>query len=117
MLKRVRLKNFSCYEDQEVVFTDGRGTVKHKVFLLGENGSGKTKFLESFAFLKKITMGLMINERFDNTKFRFEHEIDRFNLKDDIDYFTMIGKKKKMSLEFDFQLEGSHLSYYIEEFF
>lgn len=114
MLKRVRLKNFSCYEDQEVVFTDGRGTVKQKVFLLGENGSGKTKFLESFAFFKKITMGLMINERFDNTDFRFEHEIDRFNLKDDIDYFTMIGKKRKMSLEFDFQLEGSHLSYYIE---
>ena len=75
MIKRIHLKNFSCFEKQEVVFADGRGTIKQKVFLVGENGSGKTALLESIAFIKKLTTSLLVNDRLENHNFRFDIQL------------------------------------------
>ncbi|CAM3562131.1 ATP/GTP-binding protein [Erysipelothrix urinaevulpis] len=111
MIKRLHLKNFSCFEDQEVVFTDGRGTIKQKVFVVGENGSGKTALLESFAFIKKLTMGLLINDHLNHYNFKHAHSIEAFNLVEEVNGFKTIGFNHSMSLEYEFLINGDSLVY------
>lgn len=55
MLVDITLKNFLCFKEINFNFAGGYDKAKHLVAMYGENGAGKSCFVESINFLKHIT--------------------------------------------------------------
>ncbi len=52
MLKRMRLKNFKCFDDITLDLSGPRGKPERCALIYGENGSGKTNMVLALAFLR-----------------------------------------------------------------
>lgn len=94
MYTYVKLKNFKSLVDFKADFTSKKDTPKKLIVIYGENGAGKTNFIESFNVLSKIIKGEEI--RYITSKYK------------------TIETPENMLLEFGFKLNGKNGVYRIE---
>lgn len=50
-LKKIRIKNFRCFEDVTFSFGDEKSVSPNMIIIVGENGTGKTALLDSIAIV------------------------------------------------------------------
>ena len=127
MFTYVKLKNYKSLVDFEVDLTDSKNNPKKMVVIYGENGAGKTNFINAFSTLSetintKIYKNLIdefMEKNLDkkNNNLEILNEFIRNNFKfieDIINDSKTIDSKENMSLEFGFKLNGKYGKYYIE---
>lgn len=126
MFTYVKLKNYKSLVDFEVDLTDNKKNPKKIVIIYGENGAGKTNFINAFSTLSetintKIYKNLIdkfIEKNLDKKdNLEILNEFIKNNLRsieDIINDAKTIDSKENMSLEFGFRLNGKDGKYYIE---
>lgn len=130
MFTYVKLKNYKSLVDFEVDLTDSKNNPKKMVVIYGENGAGKTNFINAFSTLsetintkiyKNIIDKFMEKKLYDkddkrNIKLIINKIIkDNFkSIEDIINNAKTIDSKENISLEFGFKLNGKYGKYYIE---
>ncbi|WP_157151113.1 ATP/GTP-binding protein [Brachyspira sp. SAP_772] len=130
MFTYVRLKNYKSLVDFEVDLTSSKNNPKKMIIIYGENGAGKTNFINAFFTLfetlntkiYKTAIDKFMLENSDDKKNKKELEFffnkvlkDNFkNLDTIIEKSKTIGSKDNMVLEFGFKLNGKNGVYYIE---
>lgn len=102
MFTKVELNNFLAFDHIDVNLRTKRFESKPLVLLFGENASGKTSFIKSFAFLKQSMELLLFNRTFETrTKSLFENQYcpqDLANLVEE-HYHRFSSKEMKVSFE------------------
>lgn len=107
MFGSVFLRNFRCFDSERVVFKNGRGSVKDRIYLFGDNGSGKTSLLISLAFFRKLSDGYTINQIHNNRKTsKYEHKVPHFNLTDEVKANFRINAQAPMVLVYEIIVDG-----------
>ncbi|AEM21361.1 conserved hypothetical protein [Brachyspira intermedia PWS/A] len=127
MFTYVKLKNYKSLVDFEVDLTSSKNNPKKMIIIYGENGAGKSNFIDSFFTLfdtlntkiYKTAVDEFMSETSDDKKeleFFFNKVLkDNFkNLDTIIEKSKTIGSKDNMVLEFGFKLNGKNGVYYIE---
>ncbi|MBW5383468.1 AAA family ATPase [Brachyspira pilosicoli] len=127
MFTYVKLKNYKSLVDFEVDLTSSKNNPKKMIIIYGENGAGKSNFIDSFFTLfdtlntkiYKTAVDKFMSETSDDKKeleFFFNKVLkDNFkNLDTIIEKSKTIGSKDNMVLEFCFKLNGKNGVYYIE---
>ena len=127
MFTYVKLKNYKSLVDFEVDLTSSKNNPKKMIIIYGENGAGKTNFINAFFTLfdtlntkiYKTAVDKFMSETSDDKKeleFFFNKVLkDNFkNLDTIIEKSKTIGSKDNMVLEFGFKLNGKNGVYYIE---
>ncbi|WP_020003840.1 AAA family ATPase [Brachyspira innocens] len=130
MFTYVKLKNYKSLVDFEVDLTSSKNNPKKMIIIYGENGAGKTNFINAFFTLfetlntriYKTAVDEFMLENSDNKKDKKELEfflnrIIKYNFKNldaIIEESKTIGSKDNMILEFGFKLNGKNGVYYIE---
>lgn len=126
MFTYVKLKNYKSLVDFEVDLTDSKNNPKKMVIIYGENGAGKTNFINAFSTLSetintkvyKNIIDKFIEKNLDEKdNVEILNEFIKNNLKnieDIINNSKTIDSKENMSLEFGFKLNGKYGKYYIE---
>ncbi|WIH87356.1 AAA family ATPase [Brachyspira pilosicoli] len=127
MFTYVKLKNYKSLVDFEVDLTSSKNNPKKMIIIYGENGAGKSNFIDSFFTLfdtlntkiYKTAVDKFMSETSDDKKeleFFFNKVLkDNFkNLDTIIEKSKTIGSKDNMVLEFGFKLNGKNGVYYIE---
>lgn len=126
MFTYVKLKNYKSLVDFEVDLTDSKNNPKKMVIIYGENGAGKTNFINAFFTLfetlntkvyKRIIDEFMEKKLDEKDNVEILNEFIKNNLKnieDIINDSKTIDSKENMSLEFGFKLNGKYGKYYIE---
>lgn len=103
----VKLKNFKSLVDFEVQFPKNRKLI----LIYGENGVGKSNFVEAFNVLKKLATCKPVDSESEEDTELFRTP----NLKKIIESCkTLNSEGKNMLLSFEFNLEGKRGSYSIE---
>lgn len=132
MFTYIKLKNFMSFKNTTFNFTDGNKGVKKFISIYGENGSGKTHFVNSIEFLYKITNSFNINMiNFQKNLTNLEgllksvdiEELSRlidlnstpYNFSDIFKDYRMIDCDENTYIEYGFQING-YKGYYIIEF-
>lgn len=77
-IKSLELKNFRCYEDKQIEFTDNSGQIQMLNVIIGDNGAGKTTILEGIAkgfipILRTINKQVTLGEDFKDISFNDMH--------------------------------------------
>lgn len=112
MFGSVRLVNFRCFDDINVSLKNKRGSLKPNIYLFGENSSGKSSFLLSFAYLKTITEGYRINYELKvRNECVQEFEVNPFVLKDEYAKHKRKNSIGDMRLEFEAVIDGKQYFY------
>ena len=130
MFTYVKLKNYKSLVDFEVDLTSSKNNPKKMIIIYGENGAGKTNFINSFFTLfdtlntkiYKTALDKFILEKIKNKEDEKELEFlfnkmvkENFKILNDIiEDSKTIGSKDNMVLEFGFKLNGKNGVYYIE---
>ena len=127
MFTYVKLKNYKSLVDFEVNLTSSKNNPKKMIIIYGENGAGKSNFIDSFFTLfdtlntkiYKTAIDEFMSETSEDKKeleFFFNKVLkDNFkNLDTIIEKSKTIGSKDNMVLEFGFKLNGKNGVYYIE---
>lgn len=127
MFTYVKLKNYKSLVDFEVDLTSSKNNPKKMIIIYGENGAGKSNFIDSFFTLfdtlntkiYKTAVDEFMSETSDDKKeleFFFNKVLkDNFkNLDTIIEKSKTIGSKDNMVLEFGFKLNGKNGVYHIE---
>ena len=126
MFTYVKLKNYKSLVDFEVDLTDSKNNPKKMVIIYGENGAGKTNFINAFSTLsetintkvyKNIIDKLIEKNLDEKDNVEILNEFIKNNLKnieDIINDSKTIDSKENISLEFGFKLNGKYGKYYIE---
>lgn len=84
MFGAIHLKNFRCFEDTSIDFKNGRGVINSRVYLFGDNASGKTSILQAFLFLKQNLTSLADYKDFGRSFKQVVRRNFRHNAKDDL---------------------------------
>ena len=115
MFTRVKLKNFKCFQEVDVSFSNRRGTVKPRIVVTGNTGSGKSSFIASFVFLKNLFDGYYISQLDDSNRIH-KDKYPKLNLS-----CPALFRQIKPALTtgttevvFEFVLEGREYGYEIE---
>lgn len=122
MIKYVRLKNFKSFGDTSFDFTNSNKTPKKLIGIYGENGSGKSNFIQSISFLMHslITLSFQnnINKMLDEKQVALnEKDIKQYiinsreSLSDEINECKTIGTTNDMEMLFVFDVEGKEAYY------
>ena len=127
MFTYVKLKNYKSLIDFEVDLTDSKNNPKKMVIIYGENGAGKTNFINAFSTLSEIINTKIYKNLIDefmekkldkkNNNLEILNEFIKNNFKfieDIINDAKTIDSKENTSLEFGFKLNGKYGKYYIE---
>ncbi|TVL54782.1 AAA family ATPase [Brachyspira hyodysenteriae] len=130
MFTYVKLKNYKSLVDFEVDLTSSKNNPKKMIIIYGENGAGKSNFIDAFFTLfdtlntkiYKTALDKFMSENSDDKKNKKELEFffnkvlkDNFkNLDTIIEKNKTIGSKDNMVLEFSFKLNGKNGIYHIE---
>ena len=56
MYGSIKLKNFRCFDNHEIIFRDGRNKLLNNIHFIGENATGKSSILSAFSFIKELTL-------------------------------------------------------------
>lgn len=126
MFTRIKLKNFKSLLDFEVEFNKNRKLI----LIYGENGVGKSNFIDAFSSLRKLVTGrpFDVDDFLELTNLKLQHDIsidvdaevitDLFkmsNLKRIIEACKTINSEgENMLLSFDFVVRGKKGFYSIE---
>lgn len=130
MFTYVKLKNYKSLVDFEVDLTDSKNNPKKMVIIYGENGAGKTNFINAFFTLFE-TLNTKVYKRIidEFMEKKLDNKNDKRNIKliinkivkdnfksieDIINDAKTIDSKENVSLEFGFKLNGKYGKYYIE---
>lgn len=133
MFTYVKLKNYKSLVDFEVDLTSSKNNPKKMIIIYGENGAGKTNFINAFFTLfntlstkiYKTVLDKFMLEKMKNKDDEKELEllINKMlkenlkildNITDIIEETKTIGSKDNMILEFGFKLDGKNGLYHIE---
>lgn len=124
MFTYVKLKNYKSLVDFEVDLTDSKNNPKKMVIIYGENGAGKTNFINSFYTLSQTIITKFYKNNIDETiekKAYKKNDVEIFNeiiknnsIENIINEAKTIDTKGNLSLEFGFKLNGKYGKYYIE---
>lgn len=133
MFTYVKLKNYKSLVDFEVDLTSSKNNPKKMIIIYGENGAGKTNFINAFFTLfdtlstkiYKKALDKFILEKIKNKEDEEELEllVNKMvkedlkildNISDIIEETKTIGSKDNMVLEFGFKVNGKNGVYYIE---
>ncbi|MEI0702055.1 AAA family ATPase, partial [Brachyspira intermedia] len=139
MFTYVKLKNYKSLVDFEVDLTSSKNNPKKMIIIYGENGAGKSNFIDAFftlldflntkidnngnveqikdkaSDLNKIINNKVINEDYNFLKIILTFLKEQFKTLDSIiKESKTIGSKDNMVLEFGFKLNGKNGIYYIE---
>lgn len=127
MFTGIRLKNFKSLVDFEVKFPKNRKLI----LIYGENGVGKSNFIDAFNTLRKLVMckPIEIEDILELERIKQDRDLDNIDINDEvsIDLFrvsnlkriiesckTLNSEGENMSLSFEFNLNGKKGSYSIE---
>ena len=66
MFTYIKLKNYKSLIELEVDLTKKENVPKKLISIYGENGVGKSNFVDSFYTLKKFTNSKIINKNFES---------------------------------------------------
>lgn len=121
MFTGLRLKNYKSLFDFEVDFTKGKNLAKRIVLVYGENGIGKSCFVEAFYTLYKMCNTRSRRETsniFDNVdipEYRRQYLYESYsNITRIIQESKSIDSNDNMLLEFEFLIDGKKGIYAIE---
>lgn len=130
MFTYIKLKNYKSLVDFEVDLTSSKNNPKKMIIIYGENGAGKTNFINAFFTLfdtlntkiYKTALDEFMLKNSDDKKNEKKLELffNKFlkynfkNLDTIIEESKTIGSKDNMILEFGFKLDGKNGVYYIE---
>lgn len=130
MFTYVKLKNYKSLVDFEVNLKDSKNNPKKMVIIYGENGAGKTNFINAFFTLfetlnTKVYKNIIdefMGKKLDNKNYKKNIKLiinkiikDNFKtIEDIISDAKTIDSEENMSLEFGFKLNGKYGKYYIE---
>lgn len=119
MFRYIKAKNFLSFKDVEFNFIGTKDTAKDNIFIYGENGSGKSNFVNSIVFLRK-TIDSFLNpftkERIDDLlKTGLPQDIIT-QLSAEMDILEQAKRCKMLdsnetSIEYGFSI-GDHKGYY-----
>lgn len=125
MFTYIRLQNFLSFKDTTFDFRDGQKKVKKFIAIYGENGSGKSNFIYSLAFLRetidsfldqmrlnKIVEQLKGKESYFEKMHFYSRYLDNSNM---LKEARMIGAKEPTRIEYGFEY-ASHRGSYILSF-
>ena len=125
MFTYIKLKNFLSFKEVEFDFRDGNKGAKKFVSIYGENGSGKTNFVDSIAFLCNSVYSLSFAKEIDEVieyakkEKVSEHLIEMFvsnrNILKQANRCRMVDCDESTYVEYGFKLKG-HEGYYVLEF-
>lgn len=132
MFTNIKLKNFKSFKDVEINMQSKKKDPKSLIVVYGINGSGKTTISQAFLTLKRtmetMQYKVMLKDLLDEKiappeEIPLKPEImmqilkSRFlqnGIESIIDEYKMIDSNENLSLEFEFMINGSLGSYYIE---
>ncbi len=130
MFTYVKLKNYKSLVDFEVNLTSSKNNPKKMIIIYGENGAGKSNFINAFFTLfdtlntkiYKTALDKFMLEKIKSKDDEKELELlfnkmvkENFKILDDIiKESKTIDSKYNMVLEFGFKLNGKNGIYYIE---
>lgn len=126
MIRYVKLYNYKSLKDLTVDFTKTIGNPKNLVLIYGENGVGKTNFVNSFYTLDDLINTRYYIDRFQGIMEDLRHkklpdeliaDIVKNNVKDIkgiIKSSKTIESEENMVLEYGFQINGKNGMYRIE---
>ena len=127
MFTGIKLKNFKSLVDFEVKFPRNRKLV----IIYGENGVGKSNFIDAFSILRKLVTGrpFDVDDFLELANLKFNHGLSNIDMDAEVitDLFktsnlkriiesckTINSEGENMVLSFDFTLRGKKGSYIIE---
>lgn len=128
MFTFVKLKNFMSIQDAFFDFSATKKTVKRFIALYGENGSGKSNFVNSISFLRRSIESFQMAESFAKLQDAFtEKEMSyelfndflgdfmrfRLNFSAYMEDCRMIDCEDETRLEYGFQIDNHHGTYEI----
>lgn len=102
-LKSVKVKNFKSLMNLSKEFKNSKK--ERLIIIYGENGIGKTNFVEINRFLRELTTNLYIIN---------EPKSDINNIKQLINLYKTIGSDENLEVEMIFQSNKYELYYYVE---
>ncbi|MFV0527798.1 MAG: AAA family ATPase [Lachnospiraceae bacterium] len=125
MFTYIKLKNFMSFNDVTIDFKNSNKEVKNFIAIYGENGSGKSNFVNSIDLLRRSIDPFNMMGNFDKVqKLISEKELpqeileivlDNLNILQYIDRCRMIDNQEKTTVEYGFRI-GNHEGYYILAF-
>jgi AAA15 family ATPase/GTPase len=125
MFTYIKLKNFMSFNDVTIDFKNSNKDVKNFVAIYGENGSGKSNFVNSIDLLRRSVDSFDMMGNFEKVqkligKKELPQEIlemvlNNFNVLQYIDRCRMIDSEEDTTVEYGFRI-GNHEGYYILSF-
>lgn len=120
MFTGITLKNYKSLFDFSADFTKGRVGTKNMILIYGENGIGKSCFVDAFYTLHQLLFTRTIREKFssisdnESTSFMKKYLGDRYDIIDIINENKSIGSTENMIMQFDFILGDKKGTYIVE---
>lgn len=107
MLAKVYTENYRNLQDGVISLRNRKGAVKQFIFLFGENGVGKSSFVDLFAFLKQSCNALYYNSRV----IQMTKETPLFNLKEAALQNLRMGSNQNLVLIYELVINRDHYDY------
>lgn len=102
MIAKIYIKNFKSIKSQVISFRNKKGGIKNNIFVFGDNGSGKTSFIQAIAFLKEITQLLQFNEIFKSRPYpNYHHSYVPVSMSDFVKRLYRFGANDEMVVGYD----------------
>lgn len=132
MFTCIRMKNFKSFKNVTIDLSQKKNIAKPLAVIYGINGSGKTTITQAFLLLKRTIETMEIRGMLNDLLNEKITPLDDFPLKEDImmkmiqsnlsmnsiekiiQSYKMVDTSDNMSLEYEFVINGSAGSYYIE---
>lgn len=108
MITNIKVENFRCYKNLDIALKDGRGRLRNEWILFGVNFSGKSSFMEIFAFLKRSAEALLIESLRDE---RPNFDMESYDMTKEIQLHKRAGSQCPMSLEYELLVDKYELRY------
>lgn len=125
MLTKIHLENYKSLVNFDVNLEKTKSTIRHSMYIYGENGSGKTNFIDSFFTLNDFFMTKSYKEAIEkileSNNEKSNRELKISSLKSFLKTVEQIIKENKtisskdnMVLEYSFKIKGKKGKYRIE---
>lgn len=125
MFTYIRLKNFMSFNEVILDFKNNNKEIKNFVAIYGENGSGKSNFVNSIDLLRRSIDSFDMMGNFERIQKLIEKEnvpkdildvvLNNFNILQYIDRCRMIDCEEDTTVEYGFRI-GDHEGYYVLSF-
>lgn len=111
MITNIKLVNFKCFEDLDLNMRDRRGSTRNCSIIFGNNLTGKTSFLSSYAFLKRSVENLYIMNQMNEKLYCDKMDASYTIVSELASKNNFLDVEKPMFLEWEFALNRNHYKY------